>query len=181
MENHILLDIAKKSIKSKFDNSIKPNREELLKDFPDLKEEAATFVTLTLDGNLRGCIGTLYAHRSLLDDLMSNSYSAAFEDPRFYELTKEEFEKVKVEVSILSKPEKVEYENINELKEKIKPNIHGVILQKNNRRSTFLPQVWEKLPSFEEFISHLCHKGGFEANCLQFSPEVFIYTVKKIK
>lgn len=181
MENQVLLDIARKSIEKKFDETVKIDKTKLLTDFPFLAQNGATFVTLTLDNQLRGCIGSLQAYRPLLDDLISNAYAAAFEDPRFYELTLDELKKVKIEISILSTPVELIYNDIEDLKSKIKPNIHGVILQKNGRRSTFLPQVWEQLPTFEEFFSHLCHKGSFEVNCLEFHPQVFTYEVKKIK
>ena len=181
MENQVLLEIAKKSIEKKFDETVKIDKTKLLTDFPELSKNGATFVTLTLNNQLRGCIGTLQAYRPLLDDLVSNANAAAFEDPRFYELTRDEFKKVKIEISILSTPVEVIYNDIEDLKSKIKPNIHGVILQKDGRRSTFLPQVWEQLPSFEEFFSHLCHKGSFEVNCLDFHSDVFTYEVKKIK
>ena len=180
MENQVLLDIAKKAIQKRFDESILIDKEKLLKDFPKLKNIGATFVTLTLDGQLRGCIGTLYAYRSLLDDLISNSYAAAFEDPRFYELSLEEFEKINVEISILTAPIEIIYKDLEDLKSKLKPNIHGVILQYHGRKSTFLPQVWEQLPTFEDFFAHLCHKGSFEID-LDFHPQIFIYEVKKIK
>lgn len=181
MENQILLEIVKKSIENKFDSSVKIDRNKLLKDFPFLAKNGATFVTLTLNNQLRGCIGTLHAYRSLLDDLILNAYAAAFEDPRFYELTLDEFKKVKIEISILSTPVEVIYSDISDLKSKIKPNIHGVILQKDGKRSTFLPQVWEQLPTFEEFFSHLCYKGSFEESCLETHPLVFTYEVEKIK
>ena len=181
MENQILLDITKKSIEKKFDETVKIDKTKLLADFPFLAKNGATFVTLTLNGQLRGCIGSLQAYRPLLDDLISNAHAAAFEDSRFYELTRDEFKKVKIEISILSTPVEVIYKDIEDLKSKIKPNIHGVILQKDGRRSTFLPQVWEQLPTFEEFFSHLCYKGSFEENCLEFHPQIFTYKVKKIK
>ena len=181
MENQVLLEIAKNSIEKKFDETVKIDKTKLLTDFPELSKNGATFVTLTLNNQLRGCIGSLQAYRPLLDDLISNANAAAFEDPRFYELTLDEFKKVKIEISILSTPVEVIYTNIEDLKSKIKPNIHGVILQKDGRRSTFLPQVWEQLSTFEEFFSHLCHKGSFEVNCLEFHPQVFTYEVKKIK
>ncbi|AXX89144.1 AmmeMemoRadiSam system protein A [Arcobacter suis] len=181
MENQVLLEIAKNSIEKKFDETVKIDKTKLLTDFPELSKNGATFVTLTLNNQLRGCIGSLQAYRPLLDDLVSNANAAAFEDPRFYELTLDEFKKVKIEISILSTPIEVIYTNIEDLKSKIKPNIHGVILQKDGRRSTFLPQVWEQLSTFEEFFSHLCHKGSFEVNCLEFHPHVFTYEVKKIK
>ena len=181
MENQLLLEIAKKSIEKKFDETVKIDKTKLLTDFSELSKNGATFVTLTLNNQLRGCIGSLQAYRPLLDDLISNANAAAFEDPRFYELTLDEFKKVKIEISILSTPVEVIYTNIEDIKSKIKPNIHGVILQKDGRRSTFLPQVWEQLSTFEEFFSHLCHKGSFEVNCLEFHPHVFTYEVKKIK
>lgn len=181
MENRVLLEIVKKTIASKFDANIKLDTKKLLEDFPFLKEQKACFVTLTLNNKLRGCIGSLQAHRTLLDDLISNSYGAAFEDPRFYELSLEEFEKVDIEISILSTPIEVRYTDIENLKSKIIPNVHGVILQKDGRRSTFLPQVWEQLPSFEEFFHHLCYKGSFEDDCLKSHPQIFVYEVSKIK
>ena len=119
MENQVLLDIAKKSIEKKFDSNIKIDKTKLLTDFPELKENGATFVTLILDGQLRGCIGSLQPYRPLLDDLISNANAAAFEDPRFYELSLEEFKKVKIEISILSTPVEVIYTNIEDLKSKI--------------------------------------------------------------
>jgi uncharacterized protein len=181
MQEQILLDIVKKSIEKKFDSTVKIDKEKLLKEYSFLTQNSATFVTLTLNGQLRGCIGTLQAHRSLFDDLMSNAFAAAFEDPRFYELTLEEYKKINIEISILTTPYEVIYSDIEDLKSKIKPNIHGVILQKDGKRSTFLPQVWEQLSSFEEFFSHLCYKGSFEINCLESHPQVFTYEVNKIK
>jgi len=181
MQNEILLKIAKNAIEQKFDSSIVLNKKQLLEDFPFLNEHGATFVTLTLNGELRGCIGSLQAYKNLLDDLLSNSYGAAFEDPRFYELTQKEFEKTNIEISILSTPIELFYSDINDLKSKIKKNIHGVILQKDGRRSTFLPQVWEQLSSFEEFFEKLCYKGSFELNCLESHPQIFVYEVNKIK
>lgn len=181
MENQVLLDIARKSIAKKFDSNIKVDKEKLIADFPQLKNDGATFVTLNLDGELRGCIGSLQAHRSLIDDLTSNAYAAAFEDPRFLELTAQEFEKVDVEISILSSPVEIQYSDLNDLESKIKPNIHGVILEHYGKRSTFLPQVWEQLPSFEEFFSHLIYKGSFDDNLFDYNPKVFVYEVRKIK
>ncbi len=180
MDNQVLLDIVKKSIKRKFDTSVEINKEKLINDFPQLQNDAATFVTLNLDGKLRGCIGSLQAYRSLIDDLISNAYAAAFEDPRFLELTLEEFEKVDIQISILTTPIEVEYIDVNDLKSKIKPNIHGVILQHDGRKSTFLPQVWEQLPTFEEFFSQLIYKGSFENSCFDYHPKVFTYEVKKV-
>lgn len=180
MNKELLLDIAKKSIEKKFNPNIFIDKEKILNDFPKFKKKGATFVTLTLDGRLRGCIGSLQAYRPLIDDLIGNSYSAAFNDPRFYELTLDEFKKVDIEISILTTPVELIYKDLQDLKSKLKPNVHGVILQGYGKRSTFLPQVWEQLPAFEDFFAHLCNKGGFQVD-LDFHPQVFTYEVQKIK
>ncbi len=176
----ILLKIAKDVIQGEFDG-VKIDKEALLEKYPQLDEQRATFVTLNLEGNLKGCIGSLIAHRTLLEDLIHNAKVAAFEDPRFAPLTKEEFKKVQVEISLLSTPQKVDYVNIEDLKSKIKINEDGVILKLGSYQSTFLPQVWEQLDSFESFFAHLCQKAGLGIDCLRESPEIYIYHVEKIK
>ncbi len=180
MNDTLLLEIARKSIEEEFVKKPLINKDELLQKFPNLAKNGAVFVTLTQNGNLRGCIGSLIARRSLLEDLISHAKNAAFEDPRFLPLSKEEFEKTDVEISLLSETSVLNYSDIEDLKSKIKPNVHGVILQLNGRSATFLPQVWEQLPSFELFFSHLCQKAGLRENCLQNHPQIFTYTVRKI-
>lgn len=181
MEREVLLKIANDAIESKFDSSINLDKNTLFKDYPYLQELGACFVTLNLEGKLRGCVGTLEASLSLFDDLVINAKNAAFNDPRFYELSFDEFKKIDLEISILSKPEKLDYCDIEDLKSKIKPNVHGVILKDGMKRSTFLPQVWEQLPSFEDFFRHLCHKGNFEENFLLANPDIYVYEVNKVK
>ncbi len=176
----ILLKIAKDAIKSEFD-STKIDKEALIKKYPYLSEQKATFVTLNLNNNLRGCIGSLIAHRSLIDDLIHNAKAAAFSDPRFAPLTKEEFEKIEIEISLLSTPKKVDYTDIDDLKSKITIGKDGVILKLGSYQATFLPQVWEQLSSFELFFDHLCQKAGLGVNCLSNHPEIYIYHVEKIK
>lgn len=121
---------------------------------------AATFVTLTLDGRLRGCIGSLEARRSLREDLADNARAAAFGDPRFPALTSEELEDLEVEVSVLSAPEPIECRSEAELLEILRPGIDGVVLECGARRSTFLPQVWESLPDPVNFLGALKKKAG---------------------
>ncbi len=180
MENKILLDIVRKAILSKFEDSTL-DRDSFMNEYKELSEQKATFVTLNLDGKLRGCIGSLLAHRSLYDDLVSNACKAAFEDPRFSPLTKEEFEKVDIEISILTKPEILEYSDFEDLESKLIPNKHGVILQLNDKRATFLPQVWEQLPKFEDFMVHLCQKAGLNPSDLSAFPTIWTYEALKIK
>lgn len=181
MDNQVLLQLAKDSILSNLDKNVKVNKDKLKQDYPYLNELAASFVTINLNGKLRGCVGTLEARHSLLDDLSTNAKNAAFYDPRFYPLSYEEYLKCDIEISLLTKPEVLNYENIDDLKSKIKPYVHGVIISQGEKRATFLPQVWEQLRSFDEFFTHLCSKGNFEANCLENRPDIFIYEVQKIK
>ena len=181
MSYSILLKLAQDSIKEYlYDKSI-IDKVELKAVYEFLNDERATFVTLSLDGRLRGCMGSLYPHRKLIDDVIENAQNAAFRDFRFQPLTKEEFEKVQIEISLLSLPKPVIYESIDELKEKIKPGIDGVILQKDQNKATFLPQVWDELQSFDEFFEHLCLKAGLDIDSLEQHPDIFTYNVEKIK
>lgn len=175
------VNIAKTAIKEHLEDRFIQDKKILYKEFPKLKDFGATFVTLTYNENLRGCIGSLEAYRPLLEDLIQNAKSAAFGDPRFYPLSKEEFDKTSVEVSLLSSPKIVDYKDIEDLKRQIVPFEDGIVLKLNSKKATFLPQVWEQLPNFESFFSHLCQKAGLEANCLEKKPEIYTYKVEKFK
>jgi MEMO1 family protein len=153
----------------------------LIEKFPPLAKIGATFITLTKNGQLRGCIGSLSAQRSLGEDLLQNSYFAALKDSRFPPVTQDELATLKIEVSLLSDPEPLLYQDGADLLNCLKPGIHGVILQKDGRRSTFLPQVWEQMPTKEIFLQQLCLKAGLNGNCWQNNPQISLYTVDKIK
>ncbi|MGA1932811.1 AmmeMemoRadiSam system protein A [Arcobacter sp. YIC-464] len=181
MDNQLLLKIAKDTIASRFDKSKAVDKQSLLEDYPFLSEKRATFVTINLDNKLRGCIGTLEAKHSLLDDLVANANSAAYYDPRFYPLSLDELDKVDIEISILSEAKPLNYKDIEDLKNKIIPFKHGVILEKGIKKATFLPQVWEQLPIFENFFEHLCNKADLKQDCLLEYPDIYIYEVQKIK
>jgi len=181
MNNQILLKIAHDTIASRFDNTFKIDKEKLKKEYEFLNKKTATFVTLKIDEELRGCVGTLEASHSLLDDLMVNTNNAAFHDSRFYELSYDEFLKTDIEISILEEPKLLEYKNKEDLKAKVKPNTHGVILTQGLKKATFLPQVWEELPSFEEFFFYLCQKANLEDDSFSSHPSIYIYKVRKIK
>jgi hypothetical protein len=130
---------------------------------------------------LRGCIGSIIAHRSLIDDLVSNAISAAFHDPRFLPLSRDELDDVRVEVSLLTPPLEVTYDNAQDLSHIIRPNIDGVILRLGNYQATFLPQVWEELSDFGSFFSHLGIKAGLGNDPLSYHPDIYIYQVEKYK
>lgn len=180
-QDKLLLDIARKAIKSDFDSTIIIDEELLSSSYPFLNDQQATFVTLTIQGKLRGCIGSLVAYRTLLEDLISNAKAAAFSDFRFPRLTEEEYKQIKVEISLLTKPELLEYSDFEDLEKKLIPNAHGVILELDGKRATFLPQVWEQLPSFNEFMVHLCQKAGLDPSSLKSLPKIQTYEVIKIK
>ncbi len=182
MKKEILLKIAREAIEERLYHK-KVDWDKYYEKYPELKQKRAVFVTINKRGGLRGCIGSLIAHRPLLEDLIENAKSAAFGDPRFPPLTKEEYEEkdLEVEISILTPPKGLMYGDIADLKSKIKPGVHGVILTLDGRRATFLPQVWEQLPHFEEFFAHLCVKAGLEPNCLLRHPHIEVYEAIKIK
>ena len=177
----VLLEVARNTILSEFDNSFEINKQKLLDKYPILNEQRACFVTLNLNKKLRGCIGSLVAHRSLLDDVISNAYNAAFSDLRFNRLSPFEFKNIDIEISVLTPAVKLQYENTEDLKEKIKVGEHGVILELDGKRATFLPQVWEQLPTFEQFFTQLSKKAGFAQSCLENKPTIYTYTAIKIK
>jgi hypothetical protein len=129
----------------------------------------ATFVTLKKDGDLRGCIGSLEAHRPLGEDVIANARAAAFKDPRFPALSRAEFEasgsgSIDIEVSLLSTPRRVLFEDHADLIRQMRPGEDGIILECEGRRATFLPQVWEGLPDPEQFLAHLKQKAEIPAN-----------------
>ncbi|MDP2078948.1 MAG: AmmeMemoRadiSam system protein A [Sulfuricurvum sp.] len=175
------IKIAREAIQSHF-NMHTIDKHSILEQYPQMSMKKATFVTLTLNGQLRGCIGSLIAHRPLIDDLISNAQSAAFHDPRFSPLTLQEFNHTHIEVSLLSEPKQILYTDETDLQSKINVNEDGVILQLgNNYQATFLPQVWEELNDFESFFAHLGMKAGIGSSPLVYHPEIFTYQVEKIK
>ncbi|MDP2752236.1 MAG: AmmeMemoRadiSam system protein A [Rhodocyclaceae bacterium] len=148
---------------------------------PALSGLGATFVTLTQQGKLRGCIGSLEAHRPLGEDVRANAQAAAFRDPRFPPLTAEELPHTRVEVSLLSSSTPMTYTNEEDAIRQLRPHIDGVILQWQGQRGTFLPQVWESLPEPHLFMSHLKQKAGLPGNFWASDVQLFRYEVQKWK
>ena len=129
---------------------------------PRLREQGASFVTLMMLGNLRGCIGALEAHQPLAEDVREHAVAAALNDYRFQPLTPAELNGTSIEVSRLTAPLPLEYNSPEDLLTKLRPHIDGVILRDGLRRATFLPQVWEKIPEPAEFLDNLCYKMGVD-------------------
>lgn len=174
-----MLKLAKDAIKSKFEHS-SINLKKLINDFPEFSQKAAVFITIKKNGDLRGCIGSLIAYRSLAEDIIQNSKLAAFGDPRFMPVAEDELKFLKIEISLLSEPKLLIYQDENDLKSKIIPKKHGIIIRYNDKSATFLPSVWEELDNFYLFFSHLLQKADLPQNCLRFNPEIYTYTARKI-
>lgn len=144
-----------------------------------LQAPAASFVTLHLDGNLRGCIGTLDAHRPLIEDVRANAVAAAFQDPRFEPLSADEYEDVQIEVSILSEPEPMHARSQAIACSRLRPGVDGVVLKFGQHKATFLPQVWSQLPEAESFLAHLKMKAGLPADF--WDPQILLYKYQVVK
>ena len=146
-----------------------------------LEEPGATFVTLTLHDQLRGCIGSLEARRSLLEDVRANAVASAFRDPRFAPLSKEEFAEVVIDVSVLSKPEPVSFSSEQDALAQLHRGQDGVILEYGMHRATYLPQVWAQLPDPQSFIDNLKEKAGLPEDFWSEDIKLWRYTVQKFK
>ena len=178
-ERSVLLTQARLSIEAGVhDRPLKPLE---LEDFPDkLRKPGVVFVTLTIEGNLRGCVGALEAYQPLVNDVREHALAAAFKDFRFPPVRPDELDNIVIEISRLTTPQPLAYMNSEDLLEKLRPGIDGIVLKDGMRRATFLPQVWEKLPSSEMFLDHLCHKMGAPADLWrQKKLEVLVYQVEE--
>lgn len=178
-QKNYLLKLARQTITDYFDKSEKTSLDPEKID-KELTKPAATFVTLTKLGELRGCVGNLIAKKPLYQDIINNTLMSAFGDNRFPQLTKNESKNIKIEISILSDPSPYPHKNAASLLEKIKPNTHGIIIQNGFNQATYLPQVWDDLPNKTEFLESLCTKAGLsKESWKEESTEIFYYTVEK--
>lgn len=175
-KGQILLPIARSAIASALDQALSAPA-----NAPWLQEKGATFVTLTQGGELRGCIGTLEAHRPLLEDVKANAVAAALHDPRFAPLQHAELSYTRVEVSLLSASEAIAFESEQHALAQLRPEVDGIIFEYGHYRSTFLPQVWEQLPDPETFMAHLKHKAGLAPNFWAAGVKLSRYSVSKWK
>lgn len=145
---------------------------------PPLRARRACFVTLTLDGQLRGCIGSMIPHRPLLPDVVDNAWKAAFGDPRFPKLTAGELDRLEVSISILSTPRPIRFADEADLVRQVRPDIDGLIMQDSGHRGIFLPSVWAGIPRAETFVTQLKRKSGLPAEHWSDTLRVFRYTTE---
>lgn len=148
-------------------------------DDPALAERGASFVTLTRHGRLRGCIGSLKPHRSLADDVAANATAAAFRDPRFAPMGRDEWPEVDIEVSLLGRAEFMDAATEREVLDRLRPGVDGVIFFNGCQQATFLPQVWEQLPDPRQFLAALKQKAGLAPDYWGSSVMIATYPVKK--
>jgi AmmeMemoRadiSam system protein A len=144
-----------------------------------LRATAASFVTLRQEGELRGCIGTVDAHRALGDDVTHNAHAAAYRDPRFPPVRPAERQRLQVEVSVLSPRAPIEAPSEAELAAVLRPGVDGIVLEYEGHRATFLPQVWESLPDPIDFLAELRRKARLPARFWHPRLKVSRYTVEK--
>ena len=164
----------------------------VLDDFTEpLRVLRATFTTLHRFSRLRGCVGTLRATRPLITDVAFSAFSAAFKDPRFEPLTADEADRLDIHVSVLAPPEPIAFTSLDDLLQRVRPGIDGLILQEGGRGDaidwdargklgTFLPSVWETVPDRREFVRHLLTKAGLPADYWSPTIRVWRYTAESI-
>lgn len=146
----------------------------------ELLDLRASFVTLTLGGELRGCCGTLEAHRPLAIDVWHNALASAFHDPRFRPLEAGEWSRVDLEVSVLSPLEPVAVQSEAELLARLVPGEDGLVIAWRGSRATFLPKVWDQLRDPVEFLRHLKHKAGWSPDFWAEDVEVWRYFTESV-
>jgi AmmeMemoRadiSam system protein A len=146
---------------------------------PWLREPGASFVTLKMHGELRGCIGSIEARRALGDDVAHNAFAAAYRDPRFPPVDALERSRLQVEVSVLSPPTPLDASSEREALTALRPGVDGIVLEYHGQGATFLPQVWEALPEPEAFLAHLRRKAGLPGGFWHPDLRLSRYTVEK--
>ncbi len=175
-----ILEWVRKSISFGLNNSGRIDKKALSYIPAVFEEWGACFVTLELNGNLRGCIGSIIAQESFIDDLLANSWNAAFHDPRFHPLTQKEFEKIKISVSILSKPVPLKFKTEAEMLAQVRPFKDGLIISDGYQRAVYLPSVWEQLPDKEQFLYNLKIKAGMSPTHFSKTFQAHVFTTDYI-
>ncbi len=172
-----LLKLARYTISAKLDG----NQVRVSDDIKDKYfKKQACFITLAKDKELRGCMGSLEPRQELWRDVVENSMHAAFNDPRFLPVSSDEMSKIKIEISILSVPEKLVYKDLKDLLRKI-DNKMGIVLKKGGNSVTYLPQVWEHIPDKKEFLENLSMKAGLDKDDWKQGCEIKFYRVESVE
>lgn len=177
-QGQALVQLARQTIQARFNPGMTVALPPVLGQEP-LQKEQGTFVTLKINSQLRGCIGNIIPSGSIVEGVRRNSLNAAFSDFRFRPLSEEELDDIHVEVSILTAPQPLLYEDSTDLIAKLRPDVDGVILSQGKHSATFLPQVWDQLPNPQDFLHHLCVKAGLAADAwIHLKLEIQTYQVQ---
>lgn len=177
-DRQTLLDLAYASIESGLHgNNLRVDPTE---HSPSLQQTGASFVTVKVTDELRGCIGSIEPRRVLIVDVVKNAYAAAFSDPRFAPLTTEEFEHLRAHISVLGPCQPIAFTCEEDLLRQLRPGIDGVILEEGGCRATYLPSVWNALPDPGEFLAQLKLKAGLPKDYWSASVTVKRYTTESI-
>ena len=174
--SNYMLKLVRDVISSKFNKS-----EVITNHTPVFDEDGACFVTLKKFGNLRGCIGSIIAHRPLIEDLVVHSKNSAYHDPRFKPVEENEIKDLKINISLLSKPKPIEFSNEEDLLNKIIPNIDGIIIKDKGYQAVYLPSVWEELPDKEVFLKSLKMKAGLSPDYFSKTFEAYRFRAEYIE
>lgn len=175
-EKNWLLNLARQTLQAAVNQRSLPGLESAP---PKLLQPGAAFVTLSLRGALRGCVGSLEAYRPLAEDVREHTLDAALYDYRFAALSPAEEPQARIEISVLTPPQPLTYASPRELLQQLRPGVDGVTLRDGARRATFLPQVWQQLPQPRLFLQHLCEKMGVAGSTWESKPlQVFVYQVE---
>jgi AmmeMemoRadiSam system protein A len=158
-EQACLLEIARQSILHGLDSGT-ALQVDVAKLEANLRVDSAVFTTLTIAGNLRGCIGSLQPSAPLAQAVANTAFSAAYQDRRFAKVQADEIEKLRIEVAVLSALELIEADSRQVLLDSLQPGVDGLLLEDRGHRSTFLPKVWEKITTPNEFVEQLMRKAG---------------------
>lgn len=169
-----LLILARNAIARELEAPVQPEA-----DLPALQTPGASFVTLTRNGQLRGCMGSLHATRALALDVQENAHTAAFGDPRFAPLSAEEWPAIRIEISVLGPSTFNPCPTEEDALRRMTPFLDGVILRSGSRQASFLPQVWEQLPEAQTFLAHLLQKAGLPVALWPSDMQLGVYRVEK--
>ena len=178
-ERQALLDAARQSVASGIAG--KPLHVDARAYAPSLRVPRASFVTLYVRDELRGCIGSLEARRPLIEDVVANAHAAAFHDPRFAGLAPAELEQLTLHISILTNPEPLQFESEDDLLRQLRPGIDGLVLTERHHRGTFLPAVWAHLRTPREFLTRLKEKAGLPPDYWSDTITVERYTTESVE
>lgn len=175
-----LLKLARDSITHGMEHGV-PLPVSLASQSDILQQPGASFVTLHLSQELRGCIGSLTPHRPLIQDVAQNAFSAAFRDPRFTPVRRDELDTLHIHIEVLSPTQLLQFGSETELQRMIRPGVDGLVMRDGVYSGTFLPSVWQSLPDVQTFLQQLKRKAGLPGNYWSDSLEVERYTTESFE